>query len=55
MTKTCDAVELAEIIAGIASRTKEPETARELMHLADQLLTGAGLPELPAEARERPA
>ena len=52
MIERYDTVELAEVIAGIASRTNEPETARELMQLVDRLLTGAGLPELPADAGE---
>lgn len=52
MIELYDTVELAEVIAKIASRTNEPETARELMHLVDRLLTGAGLPELPAGAGE---
>ena len=52
MIERYDTVELAEVIAGIASRTNEPETARELMQLVDRLLTGTGLPELPADTGE---
>jgi hypothetical protein len=47
MTRRYDTVELAERIARIASRTSEPEIGRELMLIVDQLLTEAGLPELP--------
>ena len=52
MTKLDDVVDLAQVIAGIASRSNEPEIARDLMQLVDRLLTDAGLPELPAAARE---
>jgi hypothetical protein len=51
MTITRDPVELAQVIAAIASRTSEPRIARELMNLADRLLTAAGLPPLPAREK----
>src|SRR6516162_10037548 len=38
-----DDIELARMLAEIASRTQEPDTARELMALVDQLFTEAGL------------
>jgi len=37
-------VEIADAIADIAARTREPETARRLMELVNRLLTQAGLP-----------
>ena len=39
-----DPVAIADALAAIASRTQEPETARQLMELIDHLLTAAGLP-----------
>ena len=45
MTRVFDPVEIAQVVAEIASRTNDPGTARELMDLADQLLTAAGLPK----------
>lgn len=54
MTKLYDALELAERIARIASRTSEPEIAQELLQLVDGLLTEAGLPELPAGTEDDP-
>jgi hypothetical protein len=44
MSTGFDAVEIANAIAEIASKTQEPETARRLMELVDRLLTQAGLP-----------
>jgi hypothetical protein len=44
MAYTFDVVELACEIAEIASATRDPETGRRLVRLADQLLTAAGLP-----------
>jgi hypothetical protein len=52
MTKRYDAIELAERIARIASRTNEPKIGRELMQIVDRLLTEAGLPELPPTMRD---
>src|SRR5690348_17373953 len=39
-----DPIAIADALAEIASRTKEPETARQLMELVERLLSGAGLP-----------
>ena len=45
-----DPIAIADALAEIASRTREPETAQRLMQLVDRLLTGAGLPsEDPAD------
>ena len=46
-TKIFDPVELAAAIARVAAQTQEQATARLLLTLAEQLLTDAGLPELP--------
>jgi hypothetical protein len=45
MSRVFDPIEIAQVVAEIASRTDEPGIARELMDLADQLLTAAGLPK----------
>ncbi len=42
-----DIVELARALAEIASKSGEPDIARELMELVDRLLTDAGLPPAP--------
>ena len=47
MANISDAIELAEVLAAIASRTQEAHTGRELMELVDRLLTAAGLPLKP--------
>jgi hypothetical protein len=39
-----DPIAIADALAEIASRTREPETARQLMELVERLLSGAGLP-----------
>ena len=39
-----DPIVIADALAEIASRTREPETARRLLELVEHLLTGAGLP-----------
>ena len=44
MSAGFDPVEIASALAEIASRTDEPETARQLMELVNRLLTAAGLP-----------
>jgi hypothetical protein len=44
MSYAFDMVQLACEIAEIASATRDPETGRRLVNLADQLLTAAGLP-----------
>ncbi len=44
MSTGFDPVELASAIAEIAAKTKEPETARQLMELVARLLRQAGLP-----------
>ncbi len=44
MADEIDPVELACEIAEIASTTRDPETGRRLVTLADRLLTPAGLP-----------
>jgi len=48
-----DLVELARVLADIASRTRDPDTAQELMSLVDQLFTEAGLPGGEPEAPVR--
>ena len=40
-----DLLELAQVLAEIASKTAEPQTAEQLVALIDQLLTDAGLPD----------
>jgi hypothetical protein len=48
MSIHCDPFEIGKALAEIASRSEEPETARQLMELVDTLLTTAGLaPEEP--------
>jgi hypothetical protein len=47
MYSNFDPFELTDAIARIACHTREPDTGRELMKLADRLLTDAGLPKLP--------
>ena len=44
MSTGFDPVEIAEALAEIASKTREPHTARQLMELVKGLLTSAGLP-----------
>ena len=39
-----DPIAIADALAQIASATKDPETARQLIELIDRLLTEAGLP-----------
>jgi hypothetical protein len=39
-----DPVKIANTVAEIASKSSEPETARQLMELVNRLLTQAGLP-----------
>ena len=46
-------VDLARTLADIASRTRDPDTARELMVVVNQLFTAAGLPAIPPEAPVR--
>ena len=48
MANIINPAELARAIAEIASQTKEPETAVQLMDLVDRLLTNAGLPASPS-------
>jgi hypothetical protein len=45
MSRVFDPIEIAQLVAEIASRTYEPGIAQELMNLANQLLTDAGLPK----------
>ena len=49
MASITDVVELARIVSSIASTTTDPETAAQLMELADRLLTEAGLPPAPGD------
>ena len=42
-------VDLARTLADIASRTREPTTAQDLMVLVHQLFTVAGLPAISPE------
>lgn len=44
MANPLDPIELARKIAGIASKTRDPDTGLELIELVDRLLTEAGLP-----------
>jgi hypothetical protein len=44
MNDAPDIVELATELAGIASATSDPETARRLMVVVERLLAAAGLP-----------
>lgn len=43
MSTSFDAVEFASVLADIAGKTQDPETARRLMELVSRLLTAAGL------------
>jgi hypothetical protein len=42
--KMANIVDLARILADVASRTRDPGTAQELMILVNRLFTEAGLP-----------
>ena len=53
MADEIDPVELACEIAGIASKTEDPETGRRLVNLVNRLLTTAGLPLADEPGAER--
>jgi hypothetical protein len=44
MGNTINVIELARAIAEIASQTRDPDTAVQLVEMVDRLLTKAGLP-----------
>jgi hypothetical protein len=44
MGNTINVMELARAIAEIASQTRDPDTAVQLVEVVDRLLTKAGLP-----------
>jgi len=45
MTDKIDVVELAHELTKIASATRDPDTGRQLMEMAERILSAAGLPQ----------